>query len=35
MLTNRDQGVLRGRIMVNIHNPLIALFGWVKFSSDC
>jgi len=35
MLTNIDQGVLRGRNMVSIHNPLIALFHWVKLSSDC
>jgi len=35
MLTNIDQGSLRGRNMVNIHNPLTALLGWDKLSSDC
>jgi len=28
MLTNIDQGGLRGRNMVNIHIPLTALLGW-------
>jgi len=35
MLTNVDQGGLRDRNMVNIHNPLTALPSWVKLSSDC
>jgi len=34
MLTNLDQAGLRGRTMVNIHNPLSALNGWDKLSSD-
>jgi len=35
MLTNIDQGGLRGRNIVNIHNPLTALLRWDKLSSDC
>jgi len=35
ILTNIDQGGLRGRKMVNIHIPLTALHGWDKRSSDC
>jgi len=35
MLTNIDQGGLRGRHMVNIHNQLTALLDWDKLSSDC
>jgi len=35
MLTNIDQGGLRGRSMVNIHKPQTALLGWDKLSSDC
>jgi len=35
MLTNTDQGGLRGHNMVNIHNPLTALLSWDKLSSDC
>jgi len=35
MLTNIDQGGLRGRNMVNILNPLIVLLGWDKLSNDC
>jgi len=34
MLTNIDQGGLRERNMVNIHNPLTALLCWDKLSSD-
>jgi len=35
MLANIDQGGLRGRNRFNFHNPLTALFGWVKLNSDC
>jgi len=35
MLTNIDQGALRGHNMVNIHKQLTALRGWDKLSSDC
>jgi len=35
MLTNLDQGGVRGRNMVNIHIPLTALLGWDKLSGDC
>jgi len=35
MLTNIDQGGLRGRNMLNIRNPVTALPGWDKLSSDC
>jgi len=28
MLTNIDQGDLRGRNMVNNYNPLTAILGW-------
>jgi len=35
MLTNIDQGELHGRNMLNIRNPLTALLGWDKLSSDC
>jgi len=34
MLTNVDQG-LRGRNIVNIRNPVIALLCWGKLNSDC
>jgi len=34
MLTNIDQGGLRGRNTVYKHNPLSALLGWDKLSSD-
>jgi len=35
MLTNTDQAGLLGRNMLNIRNPLTALLGWDKLSSDC
>jgi len=35
MLTNIDQGDLRGRNMINIHNPLTVLLGWDTLSFDC
>jgi len=35
MLTNINQGDLRGRNMGNIHIPLTALLGWDKLSSNC
>jgi len=35
MLKNIDQRGQRGRNMVDIHNPLTALLGWDKLSSDC
>jgi len=34
MLTNIDEGLLRGRNMVNIYHPVTAL-RWNKLSSDC
>jgi len=35
MLTNIDQGGLRERNIVNIHNLLTALLRWDKLSNDC
>jgi len=35
MLTNTDQGGLRGRNMFNIRNPQTALLSWDKVNSDC
>ena len=35
MLTNIDQGGLRGSNMVDIRNPLTVPLGWDKLSSDC
>ena len=34
MLPNIDEGGLRGRNIINIHNPLTELLGWDKLSSD-
>jgi len=35
MWTIIDQGGLRGRNMVSIHNSLNALLGWDNLSRDC